>query len=62
MPVVDNLAGSKDSWNHLRAVQNSIEARFENTDQILASVTFARCGLGVIFFELLFTNIAVIAF
>ena len=62
MAVVDGLACRKNSWHHFGAVQYGIQTAFKNTNEILACITAATNSFGVIFFELLFTNIAVIAF
>jgi hypothetical protein len=42
--VVNELTGSKDRRDELGAVDDRIETRFEQTDQVLRGVTLATVG------------------
>ena len=59
--MVDDLARGEHGRDHLRAVQDGVEAHLEDADQVLAGVTLGADGLLVIFLELLLADVAVIA-
>ena len=59
--VVDELACSPDGRNELGAVDDRVETRLEQADQVLAGVALAAVGFVVDRTELLFTNVAVVA-
>ena len=62
MAVVDELARGEHRRHEFRAIDHRVEAALQEADQIVARVAAHADRLGVIFAELLFRNIAVIAF
>ena len=61
MAVVDELAGGEDRRHELGAVDDRVEARLEQADQVLGGVALAAVGLLVDLAELLFGDVAVVA-
>lgn len=59
--VVDELTGSKDRRNELGAVDDRVEARFEQADQVFRGVTLAAVSFGEDRAELLLADVAVVA-
>jgi len=61
MTVADELTRSENGWGELGAIDNHVEALFEQADQILAGIAFHRCSFFISAAELLFRHIAIIA-
>jgi hypothetical protein len=59
--MVDELAGSKRSCHELGAVDDRVEARFKQADQVLAGVAFDASGFAVELLEALFGDRGVVA-
>lgn len=58
--VADQLAGSKHGGAQVEAVNDAVEAGFEQTNQVLGSVALAADGFGVDVGELTLGNTAVV--
>ena len=61
MAMADQLAGGKHGGGKFHAVNQRIEAAFKNTDQVLAGIAIAAHGILIVFFELLLTDVAIVA-
>lgn len=59
--VVDELTGSKHSRHELGAVDDGVQTRFQQADQVFGSIALATVGFVVGRAELLFTQVAVVA-
>ena len=62
MAVVDELAGSKDGRHELGTIDQCVETAFQQADQLLAGIAAQPGGFGIDAAELLFGDVAVIAF
>src|SRR5690606_22195443 len=58
--VVDELPGGKDRRHELRAVDDRVEARLEQTDEVVRRIALAAVGLLVGLAELLLGDVAVV--
>src|SRR5690606_10152127 len=58
--MVDELARGKDRRNELGAIDDGIEARLEQTDEVFRRVALAAVGLFVGLAELLLGDVAVV--
>jgi len=61
VPVIDELAGSKDRRHELGAINERLKARFKQADQVFCSVALHPARLNVHARKLLLSNVAVIA-
>ncbi len=61
MAVVDELASSPNGRNELGAVDDGVQARLEQADQVFRGVTLATVCFVVDGAELLFADVAVVA-
>lgn len=59
--VVDELTGSKDRRNELGAIDDRIQTRFQEADQVFRRIALAAVGFGEDGAELLFAQVAVVA-
>jgi uncharacterized membrane protein YedE/YeeE len=62
MAVIDELTRSKNRYNEFGAVNNRIQTALQQTDQVLTGIAFYTFSFGIDPAELLFGQIAVIAF
>ena len=60
--VIDELAGGKDRRDELGAINDSVETQLQKTDQVFRGVALAAVCLFIDFAELLFGDVAVMAF
>ena len=60
--VIDELTRCEDRRHEFRAVNDGIEAGFQKTDQVFGRVAFQAVGFFVNAKELLFRDVAVVAF
>src|SRR5690606_29104364 len=58
--VVDELTGSEDRRNELGAVDDGVEARFEQADQVLRGVATATCSFLIGLAELLLGDVTIV--
>src|SRR5262249_31153713 len=59
MAVVDELTRSEDRRNELGAIDDRVETRLEQADQLFAGVTLAACSFLIGLAELLFRDVAI---
>src|SRR3546814_5871621 len=61
MPVVDHLPRRERGRHELQPIDDGVEAALQDLDQVLARIAAAADRLGIVFAELLLTDVAVMA-